>query len=288
MRTTLIFCAASSTGAFFTSTLAFAPVSTRSALARVVRRYDHRAPSSGRGADMLKMSDGSKEENFLASLIEKFTQKNQGLAMETMETEEEKQQRLQIERLAEIEAGEVRRQARVAEDKFGYLFLFALQLLPLIGSDRVESIIYFFGVAVCTVYLGGRQEVIDRPERVTRDNALYAPVGASLAIGGLYTLLKVGIDITSLYAAMVTIFGVLAISGKWSLSLSLLKINHPILEDSRPTSCRPHADDEQMLVCHLYAMLYQASTFLLRKYLYRRRWLKKWVWKIQPCPWMGL
>lgn len=176
---------------------------------------------------MLKMSDGSKEENFLASLIEKFTQNNKGdasLAMETVETEFEKQQRLRLERLAEIEAGEVRRQARVAEDRFGYLFLFALQLLPLIGSDRVESIIYFFGIAVCTVYLGGRQEVIDRPETVSRDNALYAPVGASLAIGGLYTLLMMGIDITSLYAAMVTIFGVLAISGKCSLSLSKIDV----------------------------------------------------------------
>ena len=54
---------------------------------------------------------------------------------------------------AEIEAGEIRRQRRVSEDKFGYLFLFALQLLPLIGTDRALSILYFFGVAVTTVYL---------------------------------------------------------------------------------------------------------------------------------------
>ena len=39
-------------------------------------------------------------------------------------------------------------------------------------------------------------------------------VGASLAIGGLYLLLKVGIDITSLYAVMVTLFGALSISGE--------------------------------------------------------------------------
>jgi hypothetical protein len=129
-----------------------------------------------------------------------------------VETEEEKQKRLRQERLAEIEEGEVRRQQRVSEDKFGYLFLFALQLLPLVGSDRVESILYFLGVAVTTVYLGGRQEVIDKPEQVSQKNALYAPIGASFAIGGLYLLLKVGIDPTSLYAVAITIFGALAIS----------------------------------------------------------------------------
>lgn len=173
------------------------------------------------------MSD-AREDNFLASLIKNFVQNeidDVSMTMEAVETEDEKQQRLRVERLAEIEAGEVRRQARVAEDKFGYLFLFALQLLPLIGSDRVESVVYFFGVAVCTVYLGGRQEVIDRPERVSRENALYAPVGASLAIGGLYLLLKMGIDITSLYAIMVTVFGALAISGKWSLLQSKFRVH---------------------------------------------------------------
>ena len=54
---------------------------------------------------------------------------------------------------ADIEAGEIRRQRRVSEDKFGYLFLFALQLLPLIGTDRALSILYCFGVAVTTVYV---------------------------------------------------------------------------------------------------------------------------------------
>ena len=129
-----------------------------------------------------------------------------------IETEEEKQKRLKLERLAEIEAGEIRRQQRVSEDKLGYLFLFALQFLPLIGSDRYLSIAYFFGLAVTTVYLGGRQEVIDAPEKVTKKNALYAPVGASLAIGGLYLLLKNGLDPTSLYAVGVTVFGALCIS----------------------------------------------------------------------------
>lgn len=160
------------------------------------------------------MSDGAKEEtNFFAPLLNKLMQNQYSTpTKEPVETEEQKQTRLRIERLAEIELGEVRRQERVAEDKFGYLFLFALQLLPLLGSDRVESIIYFFGVATVTVYLGGRQEVVDKPEKISRGNALYAPIGASLAIGGLYLLLKVGIDITSLYAILVTVFGALAIS----------------------------------------------------------------------------
>ena len=54
--------------------------------------------------------------------------------------------------------------------------------------------------------------MIDAPEKVSKQNALYAPVGASVAIGGLYLLLKNGIDITSLYAVAVTIFGALCIS----------------------------------------------------------------------------
>ncbi|KAL3802464.1 hypothetical protein ACHAW5_009723 [Stephanodiscus triporus] len=204
-----------SIGTSLTPSLAFTPISRRPTLTGAVHHRHGRAASIERDAMKLKMSDDEKEDNFIASLIRNVMQNNIGDAsinMESVETEDEKQQRLRVERLAQIEAGEVRRQSRVAEDKFGYLLLFALQLLPLIGRDRVESIVYFFGVAVCTVYLGGRQEVIDRPERVSRDNALYAPVGASLAIGGLYLLLKMGIDITSVYAIMVTVFGALAIS----------------------------------------------------------------------------
>ena len=162
--------------------------------------------------------DPSRADDFFSSFVRNVMQQN-GFNVASaappavpIETEEQKQKRLRLERLARVEAGEARRQKRVAEDKFGYLFLFALQLLPLVGSDRVESILYFFGVAVTTVYLGGRQEVIDEPERVSRQNALYAPIGASVAIGGLYLLLKVGIDPTALYAIAVTIFGALAIS----------------------------------------------------------------------------
>lgn len=182
------------------STLAFAPSPRRpSSVISDVRGYHHHndekqlfinnsrigtclAMSDG-GADTNDGEQGNNNNNFLNKLMTNVMQIASPTA-ETkptealiVETEEEKQKRLRLERLAEIEAGEVRRQARVAEDKFGYLFLFALQLLPLLGSDRVESILYFFGVAVTTVYLGGRQEVIDAPERVSKDNALYAPIG---------------------------------------------------------------------------------------------------------------
>ena len=112
----------------------------------------------------LAMSDGANEDSssnfFLASLFDNITQRDEKIETlpteQPAETEEEKRRRLRLERLAKIKEGEVRRQRRVAEDKLGYLFLFALQLLPLVGSDRAESILYFFGVAVTTVYLGGR------------------------------------------------------------------------------------------------------------------------------------
>jgi hypothetical protein len=159
-----------------------------------------------RTATALDMS----ENNFLSFLV----RNKEPQSVVPIETEEQRVKRLRNERLAEIESGEIRRQERVAEDKFAYLFLFALQLLPLVGNDRTIIITYFFGVAVTTVYLGGRQEVIDKPERVEKDKALYAPIAASIAIGGLYLLLKVGIDISSVYAAGVTVFGALAISGE--------------------------------------------------------------------------
>ena len=196
--------------------------------------------------------NNNNTNNFLTSLTKLFTQtnnddKNIDSSIEAViETEEDKQKRLRLERLTEIELGEQRRQARVDEDKFVYLFLFALQLLPLLGTDRIESIAYFFGVAVTTVYLGGRQEVIDKPEQVTKENALYAPIGASLAIGGLYTLLKVGIDITSLYAIMVTIFGALAISGK--IPLLILLYLFPSGESGINT--------------HMYLILFYTALFL--------------------------
>ena len=146
--------------------------------------------------------------NFFTSLF------NSSEEEEGEEDKKQKERQLRIQNLNMIEAGEKRRQQRVYEDKFLYLFIFALQFLPLCGNNRYLSIAYFFSMAVTTVYLGGRQEVIEKAEQVSRSNALYAPIGASLAIGGLYLLLKVGIDVTSFYAVLVSIFGTLAIAGE--------------------------------------------------------------------------
>ncbi|KAL9178974.1 hypothetical protein ACHAXT_011947 [Thalassiosira profunda] len=195
----------------------------------------------------LSAADGAptEEGNFFSALLQKVLPTQQPSLVEDVpiETEEEKLRRLRRERLAKIEAGEVRRTQRAAEDKYLYLFLFALQLLPLAGTDRIESVLYFFGVAVTTVYLGGRQEVIEKPESVTRENALYAPIGASLAIGGLYALLKVGIDITALYAVMVTIFGALAIS---DIGVPLLRNIFPDVDFSKAEVPIPKALAEKL------------------------------------------
>ena len=129
-----------------------------------------------------------------------------------VETEEQRIKRLKDERLAELSEGEIRRAERVREDAVPYLALLALQMLPLLGTERIYSVTYFFGLAVATVYLGGRQETIDPPERVTKQNALAAPIGASVSIGLIYSLIKLGLDPTSLYALAVTLFGALAIS----------------------------------------------------------------------------
>mmetsp|Transcript_41591 Transcript_41591/g.71208 ORF Transcript_41591/g.71208 Transcript_41591/m.71208 type:complete len:465 (+) Transcript_41591:35-1429(+) len=221
-RQALVLCAAAIGAVSFTPVNAFATVTSRHRTIPIHHRQQHYGVESGRitrNSMELRMSDGGstkgeESNNFFTSLLNSVTQSGvSDEQIEQIESEEEKQKRLRLERLEEIENGELRRQQRVAEDKFGYLFLFALQLLPLLGnSDRIVSIIYFFGVAVTTVYLGGRQEVIDKAERISRDNALYAPIGASIAIGGLYLLLKVGIDITTFYTIMVTLFGALAIS----------------------------------------------------------------------------
>mmetsp|Transcript_6868 Transcript_6868/g.14561 ORF Transcript_6868/g.14561 Transcript_6868/m.14561 type:complete len:432 (+) Transcript_6868:3-1298(+) len=152
-------------------------------------------------------SDDAKGDDFFSSLFRTIQQPRT-----QVETEEERLRRLRRERLAKIEAGEVRRANRVSEDKFAYALIFALQFMPLLGNGRLESLVYFYGVAVTTVYLGGRQETIEQAERVSKDNALFAPVFASASIGGLYLLLKNGIDITALYAVVVTLFGAISIS----------------------------------------------------------------------------
>ena len=167
----------------------------------------------GKTEDFVKGDGGEEAKNVLSSFMRNVaSQKADSSTNQMIETEEEKLKRLKLERLAEIEAGEVRRQQRVSEDKIGYLFIFLLQFLPLLGNDRVLSIAYFFGLAVTTVYLGGRQEVIDVPQKISKNSAIYAPIFASVSIGVLYFLLKIGIDPTSLYAVGVTVFGALAVS----------------------------------------------------------------------------
>lgn len=129
-----------------------------------------------------------------------------------IETEEERLRRLKREALAELEEKEVERAIQVKEDALPYLFLLALQILPLIGTDRIESISYFWGLATATVYVGGRQVTLEESEKVSSESALYAPVGASVSIGLLYLLIKAGFNPAALYAFGVSAFGALAIS----------------------------------------------------------------------------
>lgn len=146
------------------------------------------------------------------------------------ETEEQRIKRLKMELREQLELCEVRRQEQVRKDSAVYLALFGLQFLPLIGHERGFSIIYFLGLAIGTVYLGGRQETITldgAPDQtVTKESALYAPIGASVAIGGLYILIKNGFDPTTFYAVFVSLFGALAISD----------IGVPILRNVLPPS----------------------------------------------------
>lgn len=145
--------------------------------------------------------------NFLSSIT---SQSNK--ITTPVESEEDRLRRLKAEEIARLEELEIQRQDQVRVDSLPYLFIFALQLLPLIGTDRIEGIIYFFGVAVTTVYVGGRQVTLQESEKVSSKNALFAPIGASVSIGFLYVLLKMGIDPTTLYAFAISLFGALAIS----------------------------------------------------------------------------
>lgn len=98
------------------------------------------------------------------------------------------------------------------------MFLLSLQFLPLIDNGasiedaKLINKLYFLGTAITTVYLGSRQETIYKPETVSKKSALGAPIGASFAIGFLYLLIKFGLDPTSVYAILVSIYGVLSIS----------------------------------------------------------------------------
>jgi len=143
-----------------------------------------------------------------------FFNKNNVEAEESSSSTKEEESSRIILTPEEMEELELKRQEQVAKDKFPYLFLFALQLLPLVNLSgvRVQSIFYFFGVAVTTVYLGGRQVTIAQSESISSENALLAPVFASLSIGVIYTLIQLGFNPSVIYSFAVTIFGALAIS----------------------------------------------------------------------------
>ena len=170
--------------------------------------------------------DNSNAKNPFMAFTSLFQNGASTAAKPVVETEEERLLRLEREKREFLAQAEINRQIQVREDAIPYLIIFVLQLLPLLGSDRIFSITYFFGLAVATVYVGGRQETIEEPEQVTKENALYAPIGASISIGLLYALLKLGIDPTALYAVAVTLFGALAISD----------IGVPILRNVLPPS----------------------------------------------------
>ena len=128
-------------------------------------------------------------------------------------TSEEERLRLEKEaNLRELELKEEERALQVKNDSIPYLLLLALQFFPLLGNERIISVLYFFGLAVCTVYVGGKQVTIEEGEIVKKENALAAPIGASVSIGFLYLLIKIGLDPGILYAIIVSLFGALSIS----------------------------------------------------------------------------
>ena len=159
---------------------------------------------------ILRSTQQDDVQNPITSFINNF--KIQRKPATPVESEEERLKRLRREELLQLEEKEVERALQVKEDAIPYLFLLALQFLPLIGSDRIKSIAYFWGVATATVYVGGRQVTVQESDKVTAENALYAPIGASVSIGLLYVLIKAGFNPATLYAIGVSIFGALAIS----------------------------------------------------------------------------
>ena len=157
---------------------------------------------------------------FVTSLRSLFSPKS---PPKTIETEAERQRRLRRERRSLLSERETLRALRVRSDALPYLTLLALQFLPLlstnlgfaiVGGGRSEALLYFFGTAVLTVYVGGRQVPLlpDDQEPVSLESAAFAPIFASVSIAILYALLKFGIDPTRIYALAVTLFGALAVS----------------------------------------------------------------------------
>lgn len=187
------------------------------------RHYKHQPSNirlfSTRDDDTIQPSN-----DFFSNIISTFNKQIASIQTNTpAETEEERLRRIKREELALLEQQEVLRAEQVKTDALPYLFLLSLQLLPIIESIsdvHFKSALYFFGVAVTTVYVGGRQVTTEESERVSQKSALAAPIGASISIGLLYLLIKVGLDPSQLYAVAVTLFGALAIS---DISVPLLR-----------------------------------------------------------------
>ena len=194
---------------FFTLTshvVAFAPRSLPIATSMSSRTSNFNLRSSKSESDVETKSPA----NPILSFFDTFKIGKQ--ASIPVETEEERLQRLKREALAQMEEKEVERAIQVKNDALPYLFIVALQFHPLIGTDRIESITYFWGVAVATVYVGGRQVTLQESEKVSSESALYAPIGASVSIGLLYVLINAGFNPALIYAFGVSVFGALAIS----------------------------------------------------------------------------
>ena len=218
---------------------AFAPIQPLHSVLDTLNGQQHRIHSpisNGKHVVVLHSSkeqsasqiDGESKNNAFASFvanINNIISSSSPLEAPKVETEEERLARLKLERLQELELFEQDRAEQVSNDKYVYLFLASLQLLPLIGNDRLLSVFYFWGVAVSTVYVGGKQITLEE-ERVSSQSAWLAPVGASVSIGFLYLLIKAGLDPTTLYAVGVTLFGALAISD----------VSVPILRNILPES----------------------------------------------------
>lgn len=187
---------------------------------------------SGRGRSLWQSS--SDEQNPWSGLVRSWlgSASSSSRSSVPVESEEERQARLVVERRAFLAEGEVQRQARVKEDRVAYCVLGALQFLPLLSTARWCSLLYFIGVAVLTVYVGGRQVTLVPPERVSKENALAAPLGASVSIGVLYLLLKYDIDPSRLYAVLVSLFGILCVSD----------VGVPLLRNVFPSLAEPTAE----------------------------------------------
>jgi len=179
---------------------------------------------------LTKLSSSKNDEN-VKNPIEAFISTLPTIGNKVkLKSKEQELRELKKKTLMDLEIKEQERAQQVKSDALPYLFLLSLQTLPLFSSithdSRYVSLLYFFGVAVCTVYVGGRQITLEDSEIVKKENALAAPIGASISIGVLYSLIKLGLDPGILYAIAVSAFGALAISD----------IGVPILRNVLPAS----------------------------------------------------